>query len=93
MSGNEAPRQPSVVRTWLRAAGRRDVVMRSLKVAVIVGSLLTLINQGDALWRGALGTEVTVKILLTYCVPYAVSTYAAVAAILAEKPTAQDRPH
>ena len=85
--------QTKTMREWLSAARRRDVVERSLKVAVIVGSLLTLINQGDALFRGAVGTEVMVKILLTYCVPYAVSTYAAVAAILAENPTVRDRPH
>ena len=72
------------MREWLRAAARRDVVLRSLKVSVIVGSLLTLINQGDALIGGVVGTEVIIKILLTYCVPYAVSTYSAVAAILAE---------
>jgi hypothetical protein len=34
---------------WLKLAARADVVNRSLKVGLIVGTILTLINQGDAL--------------------------------------------
>lgn len=52
------------------------VPRRSFIVAVIVGTMLNLINQGDALLGGA-GINVT-KILLTYAVPYCVATYGAV---------------
>lgn len=49
---------------------------RSLWVAVIVGTILNLINQGDALFGAApLGIA---KLLLTYAVPYCVATYGAV---------------
>lgn len=52
------------------------VPRRSLIVAVIVGTMLNLINQGDALIGGG---EINVtKILLTYAVPYCVATYGAV---------------
>ncbi len=52
------------------------VPRRSLWVAVIVGSLLNLINQGDRIFSGqALDL---VKLALTYLVPYFVSTYGAV---------------
>jgi hypothetical protein len=52
------------------------VPRRSLYVALIVGTVLNLINQGDAL----LGmTPINwLKLILTYCVPYAVCTYGAV---------------
>lgn len=52
----------------------------SLNVALVVGTLLNLINQGDALLGlAAIGWP---KIVLTYLVPYGVSTYGAVAARL-----------
>ena len=52
------------------------VPRRSLWVALVVGTILNLINQGDAL----LGASPVnwIKIALTFLVPYAVSTYGAV---------------
>ena len=52
------------------------VPRRSLIVALIVGTILNLINQGDALVTG-MPLDLT-KLLLTYLVPYCVSTYGAV---------------
>jgi hypothetical protein len=52
------------------------VPRRSLAVALIVGTVLNLINQGDAL-VGAAHVDFT-KIVLTYAVPYCVATYGAV---------------
>jgi hypothetical protein len=52
------------------------VPIRSLYVAFIVGTVLNLINQGDALWSP--GSINWVKIILTYIVPYCVCTYGAV---------------
>jgi hypothetical protein len=68
---------------WISIACRRDVVIRALRVAVLVGTILVAINQGDVLLSGTLAPEGIGKIVLTYCVPYAVSTYASVAAIRA----------
>lgn len=51
------------------------VPRRSLAVALVVGTLLNLINQGDALLAGE---ELDlVKIGLTFVVPYCVATYGA----------------
>ena len=52
------------------------VPRRSLLVAVIVGSILNLINQGDAILAGT--RPDMVKLVLTFLVPYAVATYGAV---------------
>jgi hypothetical protein len=59
---------------------------RSLRVALVVGTLLNLINQGDAL----LDTSSInwLKVVLTYCVPYAVCTYGAVSQQLRSRPSA-----
>jgi hypothetical protein len=52
------------------------VPRRSFVVALIVGTILNLINQGDAMLAG-LPLDFA-KLLLTYLVPYFVSTYGAV---------------
>ncbi|MDJ0950322.1 MAG: nitrate/nitrite transporter NrtS [Alphaproteobacteria bacterium] len=57
------------------------VPKRSFFVALVVGTLLNLINQGDALVAGA--PLDWFKIGLTYMVPYCVATYGAVTARLA----------
>jgi hypothetical protein len=54
---------------------------RSFLVAIVVGTILNLINQGDALF-GTAAVNWT-KLLLTYLVPYVVSTYGAVSYRLA----------
>jgi hypothetical protein len=70
-------------RSWLRRwwnwwvyATTGGVPRRSLIAAVIVGTILNLINQGDALFGDK--TIDWVKLLLTYLVPYCVTTYGAV---------------
>ena len=59
--------------------------MRGIKVGVVVGTILTAINQGDLILAGTLGPESAWKIPMTYLVPYLVSTYAGVSAILASE--------
>ena len=66
------------VSSWLRVAVRPDIVRRSLKVAVLVGTILALINHGDRMLSGSLDGEAALKIVLTYLVPYCVSTWASV---------------
>lgn len=57
-----------------RAIGLSQIA-DSLKVAVVVGTILNLINQGDALL--ALEAVNWGKLVLTYFVPFAVATYSA----------------
>jgi len=69
------------IKTWIRTARRRDVTIRGCKVALIVGTLLVIINHGDSLLAGRWTLREGVKIALTYVVPHGVSTYASVASI------------
>lgn len=66
----------SAIRQACHFALTDGVPIRSLYVAFIVGTVLNLINQGDALWSA--GSINWVKIILTYIVPYCVGTYGAV---------------
>jgi hypothetical protein len=75
---------------WWRLATRRDVVRRATKVAILVGTILLAINHGDALLMGQLDGVRLTKILLTYLVPYLVSTYAAVDALVASQKISGD---
>ena len=59
-----------------RCAISDGVPRRSLYVALIVGTVLNLINQGDAVL--GMASINWLKLILTYCVPYAVCTYGAV---------------
>ena len=63
-------------KTACRYAVSDGVPRRSLWVALIVGTILNLINQGDIFLSGQ-RPDFT-KLLLTYLVPYMVSTYGAV---------------
>lgn len=66
-----------VARRCLRCALRhRPLVIRSLVISVVVGTVLTAINQGNTLIGGTGGAELFWKIPLTYAVPYFVSTTA-----------------
>lgn len=62
----------------LSLATSNGVPRRAIFVAVIVGSVLNLINQGDAIF-GPRDVNVG-KLLLTFVVPYLVSTHGAVSA-------------
>jgi hypothetical protein len=67
---------------WFLLALRRDVVMRGLRISGVVGTALVAVNQGDLILSGVMPTELAWKIPLTYLVPYLVSTYACVSAML-----------
>jgi len=66
------------------------VPKRSFVVALIVGTILNLINQGDAMFAG-MSLDLS-KLLLIYLVPYCVSTYGAVSYRLHAARPAQGEP-
>jgi hypothetical protein len=68
------------MKSWLILAAQRSVRQRALKVAAVVGPILTVINQGDVLLAGPYTAKTWLKIVLTFIVPYCVSTFASVQA-------------
>jgi hypothetical protein len=52
-------------------------VRRSLLTALVVGTALTAINQGNTLLAGDAPRDLIWKVPLTYCVPFSVSTWGA----------------
>ncbi len=55
----------------------RPLVRNALLTALVVGTILTAINQGNILVDGKFPPPLFWKIPLTYSVPYCVSTWAA----------------
>ncbi len=66
---------------WPERLVLRSLVFRAAKVALLVGTCLTIINQGDALSSGTPAPALFWKIPMTYCVPLVVSFYSAIAAM------------
>ncbi|NNE53748.1 MAG: nitrate/nitrite transporter NrtS [Sulfitobacter sp.] len=59
--------------------------------ALVVGTMLTAINHGDTILAGVFPPPL--KVLLTYCVPYCVTTWGAVTGKLAQMKRAHQRAH
>lgn len=59
----------------LRIASRRQIMLPALKVALVVGTLLNLVNQGGNLLSG--GPINLTQMLLNFVVPFCVSSYSA----------------
>ena len=69
------------MREMFELAIRTDVMRRALKVSLFVGSLLVAINHGDHVIAGSIGQSDLLKMLLTYFVPYGVSSFSSAAAL------------
>ncbi len=68
-------------RGFWEIAFSREVVRRALRVAGIVGVVLAIINHGDNIMRMTIGFDTIWRVLLTFCVPYCVSTYSSVLSV------------
>jgi len=66
------------MKTFLKAALEKGTVATSAKIALLVGTILALINYGDRIFlHGDMRALDWVKLAVTYCVPYCVATYGA----------------
>ncbi|NCN71137.1 MAG: hypothetical protein GW907_08325 [Betaproteobacteria bacterium] len=63
------------MRTILQIACSGKVVQNSLRIALVVGTVLNLVNQGEAILAGAAISWL--HIVLNYLVPYCVASYSA----------------
>jgi hypothetical protein len=79
----ERTRSPSGLAQFLALWFQRATVRRAVTVAMIVGPILTLINQYDAIASGSFGAKFFFKMALTFLVPYSVSSYSSVMALRA----------
>jgi hypothetical protein len=71
-------------REALRICLRREHLRRTLRIALVVGTILTLINQADVIIRGDATAITWIKGGLNYCVPFIVSNLGLLAGKRAE---------
>ena len=69
--------EAGVPKCFLCSLRHWPMIKKSLVASVVVGTLLTLLNQGDFLISGNWNPAMYWKIPLTYCVPFLVATYGA----------------
>ena len=60
----------------------RKVIKKAVKVAIIVGIILNLINQGDVIITMEFSQINWSKFILTFFVPYSVSSYSAAVTLI-----------
>ena len=63
-------------KTFVSLAISDGTPRKALLTACVVGTVLMLINHGDVILRGELPS--LIKISLTYCVPFCVTTWGSV---------------
>jgi hypothetical protein len=71
-------------REALRICRQREHLRRTIRIALVVGTILTLINQLDVILRGDATSITWVKAALNYCVPFVVSNLGLLAGKRAE---------
>ena len=70
------PGGPILKCAWC-ALRHRAMLLRSLAIAAVVGTILMMINQGDLLLHGEWPRSLAWKVPLTYLVPFVVATWGA----------------
>ena len=75
--------------SWTSLLTNRQIALRGLRFALIVGVILIAINHGDAILRGDVSGDRMARMLLTMAVPYCVSVLSSVGAI--RRQTAESR--
>ena len=53
----------------------RELAPTALKVALFVGTILFIINHGNALIHGQMTRDRWIAVFLTYCMPYLVNIH------------------
>ncbi|MFT4636653.1 MAG: hypothetical protein ACI854_001449 [Arenicella sp.] len=66
--------------SFFKLACSQGVVINAIKVSLVVGSMLAIINHGATILSLDFTLQTVIKIFLSYVVPYCVATYSAVKA-------------
>lgn len=70
------------MKIWLTLCFTKPVMKRASWTALIVGTILILINHGNAILRGEVDLTRVLQMCLTLIVPYIVSTVSSVSTLL-----------
>ncbi|MCV6608208.1 MAG: nitrate/nitrite transporter NrtS [Campylobacterales bacterium] len=65
------------IRVMLEMISEKETLFKAIKIAIVVGIILNLINQGGAILAFDIENINFFKMGLTFCVPFCVSLYTA----------------
>ena len=77
--------RPGPLAEALRICLMREHLRRTVVIALVVGTILTLINQADVIIAGDASTATWIKAGLNFCVPFVVSNLGLLAGKRAER--------
>ena len=77
----------SFVLDLARSARRPAIARRCCSIALVVGTLLSLVNQGDALVTGRITTATVLRVLANYAIPFVVANLGAMSSLPSRQPT------
>jgi hypothetical protein len=63
------------LKEYFLSLGDSEFILTGLKTALVVGTLLFLINHGAALLRGEMTVERWISTIVTYVMPYLVNVH------------------
>lgn len=63
------------MKLFIKHARDKTTFYRAVKVGLVVGTILALINHYHAIFTGNLDATIVFQIFLTYLVPFGVATY------------------
>jgi len=75
----------STLKIFIKNFFRYETIYRAIKVAIIVGPILIIINHHDSLLHLELSNHLYFKIALTFLVPFCVSAYSSARAYSADE--------
>lgn len=83
--------ESSGLKSFLTCACLPGTIIRALKVAFVITPILTVVNHSQEIMALDFSPRFFLQALLTFCVPYLVSTYSSAMTMLADmKATASD---
>lgn len=65
------------MKQFFKYAAQKNSLKKSLKIALLVGTILALINHAGAIFDWNFNTPIIFQIVLDYFVPFGVASYSA----------------
>jgi hypothetical protein len=80
------------LRLFIKNFFRRETILRAIKVALVVGPILIIINHHDSLLQFEFSHRLYFKFMLTFLVPFCVSAYSSAQAYSAQELRVNESP-
>ena len=84
-------RNLAVLARLVKLCGQPRHLRRTVTIAIIVGTWLTLFNQGEVLWAGQVSSTLLLKVFLNYLTPFVVANLGLLSSVRKGEPVSPAR--